>query len=462
MNTPSPKKYFSDLLPAIEQCLGADYSGDLTVGLSGGKDSIALLHALTRWRDIQYKKNKSLNLNAIHIHHGLSTYADEWADFCTRWCEQIQVPLMTFHVQINPKNQGIESAARHARYAMFRQHTKGILLLAHHADDQAETLILAALRGGGLRAMSSMPEHRTHNGLTIVRPLLHCTSKQIINYIEYFHLDYVEDDSNQNSDFLRNWIRNQAFPALLARLPHARQHLLASVAQLQNDWAILEEIACADWQAVFSKKNVFNLKTWATFSLARRQQLLLRFAEFFQLGSPTKALIIHWEKQLFANILATGEWVLPFGKVWAYRGILYAWRDEWNKELFWQEKNQIPLHQLHQSPIQLLTQKWGLSNDLIQNGKLNIRTVQKNDMIHTQAGRKTVQKFLQDKHIVPALRRKWGVVVNAENQCVAVLNLAVSAPFAIENGILPVCPYLDFNHLNHLFILKQGKNHENY
>ena len=138
------------------------------VGFSGGLDSVVLLHLLCSLRN-----ELPLELSAVHVHHGLDAPADQWAEFCRECCARWQVPLRIERVQVQFGKLGLEAAARAERYRCFAQSRADALALAHHADDQAETLLLAALRGGGLRALSAMPALRALNErVSLWRPFL--------------------------------------------------------------------------------------------------------------------------------------------------------------------------------------------------------------------------------------------------------------------------------------------------
>ena len=124
-------------------------------------------------------------------------------------------------VRVNPKGQGIEAAARAARYAVFAAQPCDAIALAHHQDDQIETFFLAALRGGGIRALSTMPSSRVWQGKTLLRPLLAYSRAEIEAYATAHNLAHVNDSSNQDPSLLRNWLRHQMLPQLVFRLPHA-------------------------------------------------------------------------------------------------------------------------------------------------------------------------------------------------------------------------------------------------
>src|SRR4051812_31748835 len=126
-------------------------SADIAVGLSGGVDSVVLLH--------QLKQSSKAPLRAIHVHHGLSPNADAWTAFCRSLCKRLDVPLSVRKVSVRRAGKGPEAAAREVRYGTFRKEKAAIIALAHNLDDQAETVLMNLLRGAGARGASGMAEH---------------------------------------------------------------------------------------------------------------------------------------------------------------------------------------------------------------------------------------------------------------------------------------------------------------
>jgi tRNA(Ile)-lysidine synthase len=186
------------------------------VGLSGGVDSVVLLHALSQAMP---------GVRAAHIHHGLSPNADRWARFCRRLCRRLAVPLTVRRVRVAKKGAGVEAAARAARYAALRKMPFDVLVLAHHLDDQAETVLLNLLRGAGARGASGMAARAAFHGRELVRPLLELRRAAIIAYAREHTLDWVEDESNRSDAFARNFIRLRIAPLLSERYPRWREAL---------------------------------------------------------------------------------------------------------------------------------------------------------------------------------------------------------------------------------------------
>ncbi|MGN6928725.1 tRNA lysidine(34) synthetase TilS, partial [Neisseria sp. P0015.S010] len=178
------------------------------VGLSGGLDSVVLLHLLHRMREFRH-----FDLRTVHVNHGLSTNADTWAKFCQDYCRGLNVVLRVCRVNVEKQGKGLEAAARAARYQAFSDGLRKIIVLAHHRNDQIETFMLSAVRGGGLRGMAAMPVWRDLNEeVQIWRPLLAFSRQELAEYAQQWGLSFVEDESNEDSGYLRNWMRNQALP----------------------------------------------------------------------------------------------------------------------------------------------------------------------------------------------------------------------------------------------------------
>ena len=245
----------------------------ICVGLSGGADSVVLLHVLAALRDTF----GLADLSAVHVHHGLNAAADDWQRFCRDYAQRLGVGFSAARVQVDARKLGVEAAARTARYAVFAEQNADFVALAHHRDDQIETFFLAALRGGGLRALSAMPEQRALTEKTVLwRPLLAFSRAEIEQYAQDNALMFVHDDSNENPVFLRNWLRGRWLPDLAARLPHYTEHLHSSIALLQEERALLEEVTAQDWQAVRCAQGLHQAR-WQAFSPARQRQLLHTF-----------------------------------------------------------------------------------------------------------------------------------------------------------------------------------------
>jgi len=186
---------------------------EILLGLSGGLDSCVLLHLLA-----QMQTQLHFKLKAIHIHHGLSSSADDWLNFCKEKCNILDIEIYDIKVKINEKSSlGIEGEARRLRYEAIKKKQKGIVALGHHQNDQAETLLLQLLRGSGLKGLAGMPEFDEKRNFW--RPMLNIKKELIEKYASENNIEYIEDESNEDINFDRNFIRKKVLPLMESRYP---------------------------------------------------------------------------------------------------------------------------------------------------------------------------------------------------------------------------------------------------
>lgn len=193
------------------------------VAYSGGLDSTCLLHLVCQILPVG-------SVTAVHVHHGLSAHADAWLEQCRTTCAQWGCHFDSYRVEVKASGDGLEAAARQARYAVFEQvlSAQALLLQGHHADDQLETLLLHLLRGSGPAGMRGIPAMRSLGGGQLWRPLLQVTRAQLLQYAKRFDLCWVEDDSNVDTSFDRNFLRAEIAPMLQQRFPQLYSGIAAS------------------------------------------------------------------------------------------------------------------------------------------------------------------------------------------------------------------------------------------
>lgn len=200
---------------------GQDLRGKRVVaGLSGGADSVVMLHVLRA-----LAPEFGFRLGALHVHHGLSRNADRWSRFCASLCRRWGVPFAVRRVRVERGGEGLEAAARAARYAAFCRTRAGAVALAHQLDDQAETLLLNLLRGTGLAGARGMPVAGRHGGVLILRPLLEVPREAIRAYAKAQGLGWIDDESNDDEALTRNFLRRRVAPVIARRFPRWRESL---------------------------------------------------------------------------------------------------------------------------------------------------------------------------------------------------------------------------------------------
>jgi tRNA(Ile)-lysidine synthase len=259
----------------------------VAVGLSGGVDSVVLLDVLGRLR-----KDFRLALSAVHVNHQISAHALEWEAFAKTLCQARGVALTMRRVKVPRDGSGVEAAARNLRYEAYGGLEADFVALAHHLDDQVETFLLQLLRGAGAKGLAAMPVLRkyedgtskdevrrlkaegTENGAKrdtssfivppspfdahpssfiphpcILRPLLEVTRDEIEAYAKTRKLEWIEDDSNADSRYDRNFLRNELLPRLEARFPAYRETLSRASRNLGDYSELAEELAALDARA---------------------------------------------------------------------------------------------------------------------------------------------------------------------------------------------------------------------
>lgn len=215
---------------------GAHPVAPILVAYSGGIDSTVLLHQLIH----TYPPEQ---LRAIHINHGLYPEADDWQAHCERTCAIHGISIVCHQLTQRPKpGDSIEAWARTARYAIFEQHLKEneILMTAQHADDQAETVLLQLLRGSGPKGLSAMPKQKSFGKGLLIRPFLHLSKQDIIDYATLNQLTWVTDPSNKQTQFDRNFLRENILPSLKNRWPSVSDTLSRSARHCAEQEALLE------------------------------------------------------------------------------------------------------------------------------------------------------------------------------------------------------------------------------
>ncbi|HSJ96814.1 MAG TPA: tRNA lysidine(34) synthetase TilS, partial [Myxococcota bacterium] len=216
----------------------------ICAGFSGGLDSTVLLHLLAGHAEETGRK-----VTALHVHHGLSPRADQWVRFCERFCANHGVPLSVEYVRVNAGSpEGLEGAARGARYAVFAARPEPYLALAHHLDDQAETVLLQLLRGTGLKGIAAMPELRALRGtrVQLFRPLLTHARAALQAYAEAQGLNWIEDESNATLQFDRNFLRHEVAPRLDQRFAGWQESLARFARHAGAASELLEQLATID------------------------------------------------------------------------------------------------------------------------------------------------------------------------------------------------------------------------
>jgi tRNA(Ile)-lysidine synthase len=261
------------------------------VGFSGGIDSVVLLDALAR-----EARGGTHVIRAVHVHHGISPNADAWARFCERFCEARGIPLAIEHVKVpRASGEGLEAAARAARYRIYAARPEPFVALAHHLDDQAETVLLQLLRGAGLKGVAAMPVKRRieNSAVMLWRPLLGVTRGEIVERARAAELEWIDDESNASLKHDRNYLRHGVVPLLDARFPGWREALARFSRHAAEAQELLEARAHQD--GLEASRLILDEKL----SAPRRANALRAFLATQGLAMPSESRLAEMTRQLY-------------------------------------------------------------------------------------------------------------------------------------------------------------------
>jgi len=269
------------LLPFTEERLlhilkSRPRTGTYLVGFSGGADSTALLYALK-----QLESQLETPVKAVHVNHGIHVDADSWQEHCENFCRQQEITLISLRINLESHSgKGLEAEARHLRYQAMTALLKSgdSLLTAHHADDQAETLLLNLMRGSGVDGLSAMPQSRPLGAGVLQRPLLDFKNSGLINYLRENNIVWLEDPSNQLLDHDRNFLRLEIMPLLESRWHGINQRMLLTRNAMAEARSLLERLADEYLEQYLRHRLVLQIATQldkdpALFKLAIRRWL---------------------------------------------------------------------------------------------------------------------------------------------------------------------------------------------
>ncbi len=448
----SRAKDAAEVIETLRRFFMATSATDYLIAYSGGRDSTVLLHAVASLRD-----ELGLSLRAVHVDHGLSPHSGTWSGQCRQQCEALGVDFIGRRVEVVHQGQSLEAAAREARYRVFTEllGESDCLLSAHHREDQAETLLLQLLRGGGVHGLASMPASRPLGGGQLRRPLLGLGREQLAAYAEAQRLEWVEDPSNFDTSLERNWLRHELLPLLRQRREGIDAVLARSAIHFAEAAGLLDELAAGDL-TLCAEGAALSIDALAQLSEARQRNLVRLWLRRLALPLPDHRRL----NQVLAELCLAAEDAVPL-VVWPgaelrrYRGRLYA---------------MAPLPQPLSEPL-----AWGGGGELELpdglgwlslagaplDGPLEIRPRRGGEHMHP-AGRersRDLKRLMQEAGVPPWLRERWPLIYR-EGKLVAVPGLWIDHRYAVQGGGLPLIPRwrTDF----HQFAIeKDGENNDN-
>ena len=273
----------------------------LVIAYSGGVDSQVLLHALA---NLKHAKKFSNLITVCHVNHGLSENASRWQNFAEQACFKLNLPFVAHQVNVQPKvQQSLEALAREARYQALQSvyNEQSLIVTGHHRDDQAETFLLALKRGSGLKGLSAMSAETLQGKDIFIRPLLNVSRAEIVNYAKQQQLDWVEDESNCDTQFDRNFIRQEIMPLLCERWPSITQTINRSSSHCAEGQLLLNELAEQDLANCQLSEQALNVSELSKLSIARFNNLIRYFLAQHHYLMPSTKQLEQVYQQLFAS-----------------------------------------------------------------------------------------------------------------------------------------------------------------
>jgi tRNA(Ile)-lysidine synthase len=323
---------------AVDAAVGAALSSFATPGariavaVSGGIDSMVLLDALA-----ERAERNDFTLSAIHVNHGISPNAAAWSRFCAEQCAARAIPLQVHELQVaRVSGESLEARARAARYACFDSANADVVALAHHADDQAETVLLQLLRGAGPRGLAAMPTFRP-GCPALMRPLLGLTRGAIAARAQARQLQWITDESNDDTHYKRNLLRQAVAPVLAARFPGYPITIARAAAHQAEASALLDELAQHDAASAIDALGL-DCARLAALSAARGRNLLRWYLRSQGLQAPSEARLAELLHQALAADARTcivhdgTEIGCHHGHVIVHAPTPAAFRSEWHGE----------------------------------------------------------------------------------------------------------------------------------
>ena len=418
----------------ILSCL-PEKTNKVFVAYSGGVDSHVLLQLASTVTCLKSK------IVAIHIDHGLQQGSNQWAMHCEKVASVLGVEFCCIKVTIEKQaRESLEEMARNARYLAFKSflNKRDVVLLAQHREDQMETVLLQLFRGAGVRGLSGMPLSIGFGNGLMLRPFLDVSKKDIMEYAESHHLQWVDDPSNQHNDFDRNFLRNQIIPQLKQRWSALDKTVSRSARHCANSDILSQQVANQLLSQVYDKVDQTLIIDQLLRVDVHQQSLIIRqWFDLMKLRMPSEGKI---DKILNEIVLAkpSANPVLQ-GKIYTmrrYRNKLYCLSLKNNQfkiaYSYWPERIKA-LNVQFQFSLILVNSLGGLSTLLWHGAKVEIksRTGAEKIRLLGREGHHSLKKLFQEKGIPPWERERIPLIY-LDDQLAAVADLWASADFCCE------------------------------
>ena len=424
----------------LRQKLGADLApGSLwCVALSGGLDSSMLLYGMSQLRT----ELAGVRVRAVHIDHGLHEHSADWAAHCREVCERLDVPLQTAVVEVDARaRDGLESAARRARYDFLARTLERdeVLLTGHHQDDQVETVLLRLLRGSGIPGLSGIADRQPFGNGLLLRPLLDLSRAELRDDAESIGINWIEDPTNTDTAFDRNYLRHEVLPRLKQRWPGLGRTIGRSARLASESSGLLDALAEADGRNVVAG-TCLDADGLRQLDPPRQRNVVRHLLRSRGLQVPGEVQLKAGLDQLL-SARTDGQPLLrwPHGQIRRYRDRLHVLdfdpdgdNDQTPGEYQWDGQGTIDLGTIR-GRLSLEPQSSGISRAIVSGG-LAIRFRRGGERIrpegHLQS--QSLKKLFQARGIVPWMRAHVPLVY-AGDRLIAVADLWLAAEAVQEN-----------------------------
>ena len=410
-----------------------DRAPKVAIAFSGGLDSTALLHSAIAAHGPE-------NVIAFHVNHGLQKLADKWLMHCARVASEFGVDFDFRLLELGASeksNSNIEARAREARYEALREmcqsHGVTNLLLGHHQDDQAETVILQLIRGSGLAGLAAMPIVRDDKSspIRLWRPFLEITRSEIEAYANEHQLEWIEDPTNADERFTRNAVRKRVIPLLEKIQPQVTKNLSRTAAHLAQAKILLDELADIDLNgmSVDGGIKVSHLMRLRQDNLPRASNALRRWLQLNQLIMPSEERLAAWWRDLDevdGKSQVKLEWLHDGYRLRLWRGVLSVTQEQVSKGAWIfreinSESNEpgLPLRIfLEAKTEQTINERERLGGEKMR--------------IHAKRPRRSLKNLFQEFDIPPWQRD--APILFIGNDVLAVAGIGMNADFTITSG----------------------------
>ena len=425
------------LQSALTRCPGTNR---YLVAYSGGLDSSVLLHAAAAWAD----GRPGVQLRALHVHHGLHQDADAWTRQCREVCKELAIPLDVLYADFVPETgKSLEDEARRVRYRLLQScmQTNDVLLMAHHGNDQLETLMLRLLRGAGVRGLAAMPGLRRLGPGQLLRPLLELPRDELVRYAKEHALRFLDDPSNRDERFDRGYLREQVLAPLLERWPGFARTATRSAGHLAASSELLDELGALDLEFARVDGDALSVGALLKLSGNRRNNCLRYWIRRRGFVLPSSARLA----AISANVISAAHDAQPCvawqgAELRRYRDSLFLmsplpeappnWQSSWDTS----KPLTLPARagRLRASA----TNGPGLDADLLASSDVSVRFRTGGERLRP-AGRPhhtTLSRFFQEHRVLPWMRARVPLIY-VEGRLAAVADLCTVDGFsAAEQG----------------------------